>query len=44
VIQTFPVPDLPLYLGVVKQRAPLARPIFLPKIKLRWIFAYVVQF
>jgi len=41
-----PVPDLPLCLGVLMRRAPLARgSIFLPKKKfLRWIFAYVVQF
>ena len=44
-----PVPDLPLCFGMLKHRAALARvgegggDIFLPK-KIRWIFAYVVQF
>ena len=40
------VPDLPLCLGVLKHRAPLARGAHLPAKKcfLRWIFAYVVQF
>jgi hypothetical protein len=41
-----PVPDLPLCLGVLKHKAPLARRGgHLPAEKiLRWIFAYVVQF
>ena len=47
----FMVPDLPLCLGVLKHRVPLASGrgggeggIFLPNCFLRWIFAYVVQF
>jgi hypothetical protein len=47
----YSVPDLPLCLGVLKHRAPLARGvgggtlgIFLPKKCLQWVFAYVVQF
>ena len=40
-----PGPDIPLCLGVLKHRAPLARGGHLPaNFFLRWIFAYVVQF
>jgi hypothetical protein len=40
------LPDLPLCLGVLKHRAPLAKRAYLPAKKhfLQWIFAYVVQF
>jgi hypothetical protein len=39
------VPELPLCLGVLKQRAPLARgSSSCPNFALRWIFAYMVQF
>jgi hypothetical protein len=44
--RTRTVPDLPLCLGVLKHRAPLAWGGHLPAKTyfLRWIFAYVVQF
>jgi hypothetical protein len=43
----YSVPDLPLFLGVLKHRAPLARgggQSFCQTNFLRGIFAYVVQF
>ena len=44
-IQFYPVPDLPLCLGVLKHRAPLAWGlIFLSKHFFTMDFAYVVQF